>query len=683
MAVVGTWIAGLILGAGASAGALAITGSLINSLIGVAVSMALAKINAPEGPRPRELTTELRSSNAKRVRHFGKVRTSGTVVFYEWATVGFSTRRLYKLIAVAEGGMSNVTRFYLDGKPVNVDSDGYVTTAPWNKGNVRLRWRSGIPGNADIDGGLWGEMQSSFPGYWTTDHRMRGIGTILATFDDVEGDEISEVYSGGDPEVSALIDGAPAYWIPADNYANTREPSRQLCDLLVHPTYGIMTNDDLNVNSFIAARNVGIEEIPTVGGTRPRYQSGISFALSDPLKDTAQKLLDAMGGRAWIDGDGKLEIEAGIWTAPTVTIEEKHIHEMEYGAGTNRISRVTTLVPSYVAPEIRWQETTADPWDDTNAIATWGEGEPKSMDLLAVQNHAQARHLCRQMMAKMNPKRKMTIKLGMFGLRLIEEKKVNINIPRIGLVNTPFLINSFSFDGQNVVIDVIQADPASFNWSASLDGEPPTDVTDYDRANPVFSTTIGSLVVVGNSGAPYIRVTGTYAASWGYTGYAQFRKNGDTEWTDMIRETAGTNQYRFRSSTLEDGGIYQVRSYVAPADGHTWKIKSTPVVVTGIDVIANNQPPSNPVISSESGTAGGTLVVNFEPDLGVNYWRTGLYRAGPTETFADAVWIKWSYATSSVVIMNDNIPVAGARYWLQSENPSRVPSGAVLVGTYT
>ena len=684
MPQVGAWVAGALLGTTAAAATATIGGALIaglvSTVIGVAISLAVAKINTPKGPRPSEITTESRSTSAKRVRHLGRVRASGTIVFYDWTNI-VTTRRLFKLLAVADGGMTDVVQWYLNNEPVSVDADGYVTTAPWDKGNVRLRWRKGIEGDG-WDGGDWADLRSAFPGYWTADHRLRGIGTILATFDAVDDDEVAEVYGGSEPEVSALIDGAPCYYPVDDTTQHRTNPAIQLADICTNSVYGPLAAADLNLTSFSTAQTRCDSSVPTDGGTRQRYRSGISYLLSDPFKDTAQKLLDAMGGRAWIDNDGKLAVEAGYWTAPTITITEDKIVEMDYGAGTERINRVTALQPSYVAPQIRWQETNADTWYDNDAIALWGEGEPKGVDLLAVQHHGQARHICKQMIARMNPRRRMTLTLRAFGLRLIGERRVAVNIPRLGLSNVPFWIDQLGFDGTNVTVDLIEADPDSFDWTEAEEGEPPAEAEDFDRENPVFSTTIDALNVITGDGPPYIRVSGTWVASPFWVAWAQFRRNGETEWTDMIRESiAGTSTYRFRSNPLADGGTYLVRTYVTSSVQH-WKIKSTPVVVTGIDVVENNTPPDAPDIVSESGAAGGTLTVTFVPDLGVNYRRTGLYRAGETEAFADAVFVKWSYDVSSDVTMTSAIPVGGARFWLQSENPSGVKSSAVLVGTY-
>lgn len=680
MPQVGVWLVATIKAGGAAAFALKTVASL-------ALNFAVAKLTAPSGPRPQEITTEARSSNAKRYRHLGMVRASGVLAFYEWChdqgPGSYGGRRLYKLIAVAEGGMQDVQQWYLDGEPVEVDSEGWVTTPPWNgPASPRLRFRKGY--GDELDGGDWPELRENFPGAWTTDHRLRGIGTILATFDAVDTEDIPKIYPGGDPEVSAVIIGSPAYWVGnGEGQLSNRNPAVHLSDVLCHPKYGALSASD--VTGFQAARDDCVVNVPTAGGTRPRYRSGISYALAEPMKDTAQKLLDAMGGRAWITPDGKLTVEAGVWKAPTVTIEERHIVEMDYGAGTERISRVTTLVPTYVAPEARWQETSADPVEDVAAIARWGEGEPKEIDLLAVQHFGQAAHLATQQLARMNPARRMTITLRAMGFLLIGEIRVAVHIPRLGLNNVPFWIDSLSFDGTNFTVDLLQADPAAIaDISIAREGSPHPTPQDVSSGTATVSTPITAVTVVTSEGPPFIRVEGTVQGQPGFRAMGQYRISGTGRWVDMIREDAATGLYSFRTAPLADLREYDVRTFFGQrrgADGQL-VLESTPVSVTGVDVVANNTAPANPVLVSATGAAGGTLTVKFTPDLGVNYWRTGLYRGAAGSAFASATLVKWAYDTSAEVTMTAPIPAAGARFWLQSQNQSQVKSGATVVGNY-
>lgn len=673
MAAVGAWIVTAVKAMAANT----IGGFALKVGASVALNMAIAKIAMPSGPKPSELQNEGRASNPQRIRHLGRVRTSGTIAFWDWTHVD-GQRRLFKLLFVAEGGLQNVVQWYLDGAPVSVNADGYVTTPPWNKGNVRLRFRDGIQGS-QWDGGNYADLRAAFPTAWTTDHRARGIGTILATFDAVDGEDIATVYSGGEPEVSALIVGSPQYWPNSNEYAQTRNPAAMLADVVTNPNYGPLAGANVNFSTFATARTACNSDVPTVGGTRPRYIAGISYPLSAPLKDVAGQLLEAMGGGAWMDEWGQIAVEAGVWTAPTVTIEERHIVEMEYGAGTERINRVTTLVPTYCAPSMDWQENPADAVDDVGAIARWGEGEPKSIELIPVQNHAQAAHLCIQKLAKINPRRSMSLTLRAFGLRLMRHRRCLVNIPRLGLNGVPFWITSYRWDGTNVFVELSEADPASFDVLASRDGVEPTMPSRLPAPSLTTVPVVSSVEVVRGSGQPFIQVVGNGSRGPGYVVKAQYRSSGDSTWTDMIRQAVSTG-FSFRTGGLGDQQTYDVKVFFSTPI--TNRPLSDQVFVTGISVVANLNAPNAPGLISTTGTVLGPLTIIFAPDLGDNYRRTGLYRAPPGGAFADATLVRWSYEETSQVTVTATIPAAGGRYFIRSENASGVPSGAVMAGNY-
>lgn len=694
MAPVFGWIGSVLAAGGIGAALLQVGFSLVAGAV-------LAKLNRPRGPRPSELQTEVKSSSPDRIRVLGRARVGGAILFWDWAVVN-GQRRLFKLIAVASGGMTDVEQFYLNGEPVEVDNDGYVTTSPWNRGNVRLRWRSGIQGSGQWDGGAFPALINNFGG-WDGDHRARGVGCILATFDAVEAEQIAEVYAGGDPEVTARVRGNAGWWpFGADPGPSPGHmgPVHQLADILVNPDYGPLTADDLDRPTWNAARQACAVDLPTSGGTRTAYLSGFAYPENEAIKDTAQKILDAMGGRAWITPEGKIGIEAGEWIPPTVTIEERHIVEMSYDSGIDQIDRTVTLVPSYVAPETNYQETTADPVEDTAAIARWGEGQAKSFDLTAVQHHGQAAHLAKQQLARINPPSRMTVTLRMFGLLLFGERRAFVNIPRLNLNNTPFWIEGLDFDGTNIRVQLIQAVPSSFSWTAEEEGTAPEvapSVVNKNLSNYV-DISIESLTVDTDRGDPYITVDAFveyYSTMRGYEIIGQHRKSGEPNWsngtdTSIVQIYSQGTIFQKQDADVQlvtpplvDGATYDFRVGVGTmgAGGSvSWIID--PIEITGIQVIANANPPDDPVLASEDGTVGGPLEVVFNPALGANYYRTGLYRAAPNGNFGNASLVKWDYATSNEVTITANIPAAGGRYWLQSENRSGVKSGNVLVGVY-
>ncbi|MFN4102652.1 MAG: hypothetical protein ACK4GT_23065, partial [Pararhodobacter sp.] len=57
-------------------------------------------------------------------------------------------------------------------------------------------------------------------------------------------------------------------------------------------------------------------------------------------------------------------------------------------------------------------------------------------------------------------------------------------------------------------------------------------------------------------------------------------------------------------------------------------------------------------------------------------------RAPAGGAFASATLVTWAYDTAAEVTLTAPIPDTGARFFLQSENPSQVKSDPVVVGNY-
>ncbi|MFB9223480.1 hypothetical protein [Paracoccus cavernae] len=661
---------------------------MLKTAASIALNAAIAKVTAPKGPKPRDIQTEARESAAQRVRHLGRVRASGTVMFWDWTRVG-GQRRLFKLLAVGQGGITGVEKVWLNDTLVSRSGEA-VTTSPYN-GRVSVRWRSGF--GDELSGGAFATLQAGF-GVWTAQHRLDGVGTILGEFDAVKGEDVAEVYSGGDPDITALIRGDRCYR-PADGtYAWSDNLAIQLRDVFTHPLYGPLALDDIDNTSFIQAQLDCDDELPKRGGgTVKRYSGGGSYSLSEPVVDVARRISDASAGQIYITTEGKIGFRVGKWRAPNHTIREEHIVALDIGPGSGEFERVTTLIPKYVAPEIDWQETTADAWEDAAAIALYGESAEKELDVPWVQHHGQGRRLAKIKLAKLNPSWRATIKLRFWGLLLLEEETVRLHLPELGLSNAPAWVDSFAFDADGdegvVTVNLIAADPASFNWTAAEEGDPPSTPPAISHEAPLLAApVISSLVVTTNDGPPYMVLavddtTGPY-----YLG-GQYWREGSTQRFDLeVQQTPSDGKIVARSLPNADRGQYNVQvawyttRLTGPATIGLGKRASEYATVTGIEVFANTTPPDAPAVISQSGTAGGSFTIIFAPDLGANYHRTALWRGVPGSTFADATLLRWNYDTSSEVAITGSVPADGARYWLQSENGSGKTSAAVLVGQY-
>lgn len=136
---------------------------LIGAAINIGIGALQAKLNQPKGPKPRDLQTQIRSATADRVQHFGRVRVSGVLLFADFfrgsptldLSEGFFSPRYQSgniacvLLGISTGGITGVDAWYLDGKPVVVDAEGWVQTSPW-RDRVRLRARTRL--GAEVSG---------------------------------------------------------------------------------------------------------------------------------------------------------------------------------------------------------------------------------------------------------------------------------------------------------------------------------------------------------------------------------------------------------------------------------------------------------------------------------------------------------------------------------------------------
>lgn len=680
MPAVGAAIAGIFAAGGLGA-------ALLRVGLGLLLNFAVAKLTQPKGPRPQDVQSEIRQSNAKRTRHYGRVRASGVVHFWDWKAES-DGRWLYKLLAISTGGIEGVEYFWLNETQVALNGPS-VTTAPWN-GPVQLYSRRGRA-DSQLEGGAYPELTAAFPANWiagtgtSSAHRLTGVATVLGRFKAVDGADIADVYPGGEPKVTALIKASRVYdpRLGAKSAATTlwsENLALQILDLLTNDEFGRLSLGDLDLPSFIAAANDCDDPIPIkAGGTKPRYYGGGTYQLNEPLKDVLRRMLDACAGSLFRTGDGKIGLRVGKWRAPNYTITEDKIVAIEGGAGSGEFNQVTTLVPRYVSPETEYQETTADAWEDAYQLGLIGEAEPKELDLLWVQHHGQARRLAKIKLAKINPRYRFTVSLRFWGLLLLEEEVVYLDFPMRGIHNEPFWIDSFSFDpsaqdGLCTVV-LVHADPTSFDWNAAQEEgdapEVPDGVGNGSSEPPEPTITLVTVERVGRDDLPQIFAQATVVAGWPLQG--GYRLVGASSWNPLsVDQSTG----QMRTPVLLSGQDYEIRM------GHADSVLSGATVtwadITDIEVSVSAPPPAAPVLVSAV-EGGSTVDITFNPDVGANYWRTCVL-AGSTFGTATVVQVTYSVAEEVAV----SVPLqAATSYWLQSENHAQAKSAEVLAITTT
>ncbi|MDO5658282.1 MAG: hypothetical protein Q4G36_08170 [Paracoccus sp. (in: a-proteobacteria)] len=666
--------------------------ALVQMGLSLALNFAASKLLTPKGPKPRDLQTTIRSGNAERFQHFGRVRVGGTLLYADWAQVG-NRRRAFVLLAVSTGGITGVETWYLNGKPVEVDAGGWVQTDPW-KNRIRLRLRKGR--DDEYSGGDWAELRDAFPTRWTEDHRLDGVATILAEFDHVDPEQVMDVYPGGSPpEVTAVIRGAPVRDHHNDVWFYSENIPRQLRQYLLDNG---LTLADLDGPVWSQAMADADELVPTQDGTRPRYHGGGSYGLAEPVKDVAGRMLAACAGHLYQTPEGLIGLRVGKYRPPELVIDARKIVSSDMGAGRDALDRVTTLVPQYVEPDLDYSETTADPWEDARAIARYGEPKPRELSLPWAQHHGQARALAKIHAAEVNPRITASQSLRFWGLRLIGQESVYLNRPELGLHMAPMRITGLSLDldGSDGVVrvELESIDPAAFDWTAEEEGKKPAAPPRIGYTpEPILAPVLLDVRVaqdrVGLMGYQYspVYITGKVAPLPGLVTVAQYRTPGN-EWFAVASVDQETGV--FRTPALTDGEVYDLRARRVRAGlsailsgGFGDMSRDTTrygpwTEVGGILVIANPSPPAAPALVLAEVEEGELLVI-FRPALGANYARTGLYRG---DTYAGAELIHWAGSPDSTVTIRVPLTATPTNYWLRSENGSGAQSAPTTVGSF-
>lgn len=655
---------------------------LIGAAINLAVNTVIAKINRPKGPAPRDVQSQIRSGSADRTQHFGRVRTSGTVMFSDWAEVG-GTRRAFVLLAISTGGITSVDQYYLDGKPVTVNGDGWVQTAPWTN-RVRLRSRTGRP--PEFAGGFWTDLHSAFPTRWVPgQHQLDGVATILAEFNAVSPEQVQEVYpSGSPPEVSAVVRGRQCYEPATGDESFTTNPIRHLLHYLSSAGSGTIPISEFDIPVWLSAIPDCNDNLPRAGGTRQRYTAGLSYLLSEPQKDVATRMLEGVGGQLYLTQSGLIGVRVAKWRVPTAVIDESKIVSLDVGPGRAKMDRVTTLVPEYVEPSLDYTETTADPWEDARAISRFGEPKPRELSLLTVQHHGQARALAKIEAARENPRITAAIALRFWGLRLMGEERVYLDLPDHGLNMVPMRIMGMSLDlnaGDGVVkVELESEDPASFDWTSAEEGAKPASPSLSSHERPAIEAPLITDVSVANG-----VIQGTVPPLSGYVTRMTFRPSGGN-WAALdINQATGF----FRTPPLPDGQTHEIRARrvlagLSSVVGAIHSESQTDITrfgpyttLTGIVVVANQTPPAQPEVVSAT-RSGDTITIVFRPDLGANYAQTGIWRGANFDTATFIRWVRDQASTVTVTITNAPAP---ATYWLRSGNGSGIASAPLNIGT--
>jgi len=599
-----------------------VTGAIIGLGISVGVS-ALAQAftrpdkTAAEGAAPADRQFVAKSPIAARVRSYGRVRIAGAQMFLNTSGGG-----LYRVVAHNAGLVDAVVERLINDVAVEIDGDGWVTTAPW-AGHVRWLNRLGTTTQPH-----YSSLEAAFP-EWDDTHTGKGIASSLVIFNQVEQGDFLTVYPGGETTTIKITLDASQVWDPRDEAQDPDDPATWtwsdnaalvILDYLRHESGFAMPlvwlEPELDV--WIAAADICDEAVDLAeGGTVARYRIWGSYGFDERPADVLARMLTACNGRIWTGPNGGIILNVGAWETPTVTIGDDAILSYRLGAGNEAPDTANTITAVYLDADQGYTETEAEPWADEAAVTAYGEIVADAK-LYLVPGHSQCRRLQKQALARIAPEWTGSLTTNLGGLAALSERFITIEIGELGLSFTAEIDDAtFVIQDGNVVtgltINFTAMASAAFAWDANTEEGTPAEVPPS---------------IVGEGIPPPInfRVSVTSvptalvqwdAAAEGVTTRVEYKLAADSEWT-IVTDVEGTSL----ALTLVEDETYEFRARSIGLS--RWSAYSSTITATiAVDGTAPGVPTSLSI--SSIGIEGDVTVYWTQPadanTAGANVYR--------------------------------------------------------------
>lgn len=657
--------------------------------IALAAALELAFLYAPTPPKPDATVTSVKTSIPPRVAAYGRSRLYGAYILYTTSSKGVAI----DVYAVHETGgvpIDGVERFYLGDQNVATGA-GVVTglaDGAYAGASVEIDFRTGHATET-----AFSQVVTLLPGVWTSSHRGDGVVTAMVTWQAVKSKDYQKRFPNGQPSLSMVARwqrvfdwrdeaqdvGNPATWTWSENavlhyvhYVLTREKAERAPEEMF-PSGAALAAAwaryfEPTAAYWTAAANDADSAVPLkAGGTEPRYRSLVSHKLTDPHKDTKDRLIATFDGWVSPRQDGALVGYSGRYYAPTVDIGPDEITGYSWRDGVEDESAVNQIAVSYVSADHDFNVVETNAWEDAADIATRGGIEASSLSN-DVPSWGQGRRLAKRAMARAMAPSRGSVTTNSGGLAVIGQRYINLRLVEAGAVfySGPAEITSLTHNlaTGGVTFNWIAASPAVDAWNPTIEeGNPApaaTTTTSSDLTTPAITAASASFSQDAAANTSGVRVSLTIDAPdrEDLTWYVRTRATGATTWDERTYSDLdpGPSVSIITEFVATDASI-EVETAYQVGDGRfsDWSATST------VDTSTASLAPDAPAGLSATGFTGSASIDWTNSTSNFSYSR--VYR-GATSSFGSATLISGDIAggAGSAQGYTDTV-AAGTYYW--------------------
>lgn len=539
--------------------------ALVNAAIGVGLSL-ISRALLPKTTVPQaEIQAVINQTDAPRRVYVGQYLAGGIRAFFD-----VKSGRLYQLVLVSHGKLTEFVEFWIDGEKVEVDIDGNVTTSkyvvPGMYGadfvNVQTR-------NGSANGGDYADLISKFAS-WDTDRKIEKQATFLATLLAPRAEDFSKIFpKGSDTAMQWVVKGQEIYDPRDPSTGYTDNAALVIGHYLTHPDGYRLATDEVNWTSVAAMADVADVAVPQLaGGTAPSLRLWGYWTMDEGPVNVLDRMHGSSGIRAYEMQDGLIGLIGGNFGTPACTLTAKDIKQIRTSEAISEREGYNILRVFHLDPAQKYEVIEVDSWKDPARLAVEGE-IVKEYRLEMCPNLSQARRLAKQQLHNGNRAR-VEIITNLVGLKARfprfngQRHTIMLNYrPEDGsgrIIQGEYEVMNHEFDpiGLECRIELERISRTSEAWTPAEEGGttnplPPGEpnlAPDIDAilTQRVIQVSAESSIAVLEIDAVPIPDRGDIMIQ------ARFRKTGSTQWIDMP-----AIDYNAQSGAVEDGQEYEAQ----------------------------------------------------------------------------------------------------------------------------
>ncbi len=516
----------------------------------------------------QSIQQNIRQALGPRYRTYGYCRIGGQVLFEE-----VSGRSLYLSIALSDGIIDGIEKYYINDIECRIDDLGYVTTAPFNSSFgklVRFEHKSGYANQTPS-----AILRSIFPGI-TEKHFGGGIAyATVEVYSPPNADAYAAIFNSTHPKFEFLQRGSLVY-DPRDpaqdpalelSWKFSTNPALILMDYFTHQKGMGLSRSLFDRDTVILIANYCDELVAQKDGSLiKRYEMGGYYFLNEDPAVVIQDILNSFAGDIFLNQAGLFSITSDGLNGPTVQITKAMIRQMSADLTTGVLYQYSTIRSKYASDIHGYQFgiVEAEPWIDATALAQIGKDIPFDFNLRFVNRHSQARRLMKKKFYAINPKWTLKQELGFEGIQLFGERVASFKYDDLG-IDYNFRIQSVGTDSTlgfaKIITNLESIAPESQTWNPlTEEGTAPPLV--LDTAETISPQAPINLAALPNQATPVTALVSWDANTKNKTQEFLYRKTADAAWTAI---TVSPQQRYVALTNLVPGTSYIVAVRVISA----------------------------------------------------------------------------------------------------------------------